>query len=1754
MRAWRIFSLVSVTLFVACLAVGLPASLGAAEPVSFHKQIQPIFQAHCQGCHQQAKQTGGYEMTVFANLLKGGESTVAAIVPGKPESSYLVELITPVDGKAEMPRGKEPLSATDIELIKTWIAEGAKNDTPANTVAKYDAEHPPVYVRAPVVPSLDYSPDGKLLAVAGYHEVLVHKADGSGLVARLVGLSERVESIKFSPDGKRLAVTGGLPGRLGEVQVWDVAKQTLLLSQPVGFDTLYGGAWSPDGKSIAFGCGDNSVRVIDSTTGKQSLFMGSHSDWVLDVTFTPDGSHVVSVSRDRSAKLTEVETERFIDNITSITPGALKGGLQAVARHPSRDEIVFGGADGVPKIYRVFRLTKRVIGDDANLISALPALKGRIFGVDVSADGKKIAACSSSDGTGELGLYTYVDDTTLPDDLKAIMEKRLNERTEADQKKLDEYTKGSVKLLSKTEIKETGLFAVAFSPDGKQVAVSGGDGVVRLVDTADGKVAKQFASVPLVKLAAKQDAALAKLAFPTPIVPSESLPKGAEVVGLEVFPQSINLTNRFDYAQLVVTARLKSGSGFDVSRSAKYTAAGKQVEPLVGGLIVPRSDGKTQITVSLGDKQLVVPATVAGSDVPYNVDYLRDVNPVLTRLGCNQGTCHGAKDGKNGFKLSLRGYDAIYDLRAFTDEHASRRVNPAAPDQSLMLLKATGSVPHVGGQLTKPGDANYAILRNWIANGAKVNLKTPRVVGIEVLPKDPIVDLAGQRQQMRIVARYADGKQRDVTREAFIESGNLEVASVFGNGILTALRRGEAPILSRFEGSYAASTLTVMGDRSGFEWKEPAKFNQIDELTAAKWKRVRTLPSELCTDAEFIRRAALDLTGLPPTADEVRAFMADKRPTREKRDALIDSLIGSESFVDHFANKWADLLQVNPKFLGAEGAKSLRDWIRKEVAANTPYDQFARKILTAGGSNKENPAASYYKILRDPDLTMENTTHLFLAVRFNCNKCHDHPFERWTQDQYYETAAYFAQVELKPDPSAKGAVIGATAVEKGKPTYEIIADKPTGDMKHERTGLVTAPKFPFPAEHAASEKATRREELAAWITSPDNAYFARSYVNRLWGYLFGIGIMEPIDDIRAGNPPTNPELLEYLTQEFINSGFNVRHVVALICKSRTYQLSVASNKWNADDKINYSHATARRLPAEVLFDAIHKVTGSPTQFPGYPVGTRAAQLADVGGSMGAGFLQTFGRPARESACECERAGGLALGPVMAMISGPTLADAVGNPKSELAKLVVSVKGDAKLVDELFLRVLNRPATKDEIDLVIKMIGEVKSDDAKLAAELAAREAKWKPIEAKLEAERIAAIAAALKTLKDYEKSQASAVAAAEKGRLEKVAAAEKNLVAHNAKLAKDHADWTAQIAPQTDGVLWHATKIVEAKPRNSTSIKLAIENENTVFATNADGQMDSYFVTFETPLENVTGIMLEALPDERLPGFGPGYNGRNFVLSEFVITDSYPRGVKDAPTRGKAALSDARATFSQDKFDVKMAIDGKDETTPNNGWAINGNLNVHQAAFQLTKPLSGKEGHLIKLDLRQRFRPGFVLGKFRIYVTDAAKPLAAAAMPQPAVAEPSIDQPVAAADKKAVAKKPAAKKPAGKKAVAAAPATPATLGLPADVAAVLAKSADKRTDADKQRLAEYQQQTDAGAFKMQVALWTARLPLPIDPKLVELKAVLAKAELPVTIDPQLVQLRADAAMSKLQAADARLTVVQDLAWALMNSPAFLFNR
>jgi len=1689
------------------------------QPVSYHKQIRPIFQAHCQGCHQPAKAEGGFVMTEVPRMLAAGDSSTPGIVPGKPEASHLLAQITPdASGAAEMPKAAKPLAVAEIALVRRWITEGARDDTPASAGQRVDAEHPPAYTRQPVITSLDFSPNGKLLAISGFHEVLLFDVSSGQVPAaparRLIGLSERIERVRFSPDGTRLAVTGGSPARMGEVQIWNVADGALIRSVPVTFDTVYGGSWSPDGTLIAFGCADNTLRAIRADTGAQVLHQGAHEDWVLDTVFAPKGDHVISVGRDMTVKLTELATQRFVDNITSITPGALRGGLTAVDRHPSLDHVVVAGADGLPRVYRIHRHSARVIGDDANLIFPLFPVTGRVFNVRFSPDGKRIAAVGSLDGKGELVVASYGLEQDVPKNILDIMAKvpgetrrKGTQRSEAEWKTFDEFREASTKLLTKVELPTAAAYALAFHPTTGAIAVGGGDGVVRFFDPASGAPGISF---PVAKLDA---AAVAKAALPLPwpteasLEPEPAVP--AAVAAITVEPQAVSLEGPFATAQLVVTGRLVDGRTVDLTRSVRIEpapgpAAGGNAAPLVtvgpGGLLRPRADGSGTLRVVHGEAAATVsrdlPISVAGTGGMPDVDFVRDVNPVLAKLGCNQGTCHGAAKGKNGFKLSLRGYDPIFDVRALTDDHGSRRINLASPDDSLMLLKASATAPHAGGLLAKVDEPAYQLVRRWIEQGGRLEVATPRVTGIKVFPATAEIDAAGRRQQFRVVAEYADGRTRDVTREAFLESGNNEVATADRNGLVTALRRGEAPILARYEGAYAAVTLTVMGDRTGFQWVQPEAWGPIDELVAAKWKSLKTLPAPLCSDVEFLRRITLDLTGLPPTSQEVRSFMTDRRDTRIKRAELVSRLLASDAFVEHWTNKWADLLQVNPKFLGNEGAKGLRDWIRGQVAANTPYDRFAHEILTATGSNREHPAAAYFKTLRDPLATMENTTHLFLGVRFNCNKCHDHPFERWTQDQYFQTAAYFAQVDFAKDPESGTRTIGGTAVEGAKPLYEIVSDKAEGDVVHERTGKPVPPKFPFDCQHATPDKATRRQELAAWVTSPDNAYFARSYVNRLWGYLFGTGIIDPIDDIRAGNPPSNPQLLDHLTRSFIAGGFDVRRLLAEICTSRTYGLAIETSTWNEDDRINYSHALPRRLPAETLFDSLHAVVGSPTKFPGYPAGTRAAELPDVASTLGGGFLQTFGKPARESACECERAGGLALGPVMALVSGPAVGDVLADPQSALTKLVAAQPDDTLLIEEVFLRILNRPSKPAEVEAVKKLTGEVAADHESLSAELAKAEADWKVRLAKLEEERAARIAAARQTLGEATAAYEPTRIDLEQKRAERIAKAVESL-------EKYHADPQAVLARLEAEAAklpaWRVLPPTQIASRAKATFKPIADGSLLVEGPRAD---DAATLTIPLPLERLTGIRLEAIADASLPNGGAGRApDGNFVVTEFVLEvapAARPKEVKQVP------LHKAQADFSQDNLAAAQAIDG--DLNGGRGWAVAPRTKEsHWAVFEVKDVLEFKEPMVATVKIEQRFNGGkHALGRFRVSFTDSDAPL--------------------------------------------------PLGLPVRLGEIASIPRERRTPQEVAELESLVTARDPAKVRLSSELATASQPVPPDPKLVALAETLAEAQKPVPDDPAVVRLRSDHAASTQQVANRRLTVIQDLAWALINSPAFFFNH
>ncbi|MEO7650443.1 MAG: DUF1549 and DUF1553 domain-containing protein, partial [Bryobacteraceae bacterium] len=577
------------------------------------------------------------------------------------------------------------------------------------------------------------------------------------------------------------------------------------------------------------------------------------------------------------------------------------------------------------------------------------------------------------------------------------------------------------------------------------------------------------------------------------------------------------------------------------------------------------------------------------------VSFVRDVMPILNKAGCTSGPCHGAAKGKNGFKLSLRGYDPEFDYRALLHDLSGRRFNRVDPARSLMLLKPTQQLPHGGGLRFEPDTAYYKTIYDWIAEGTEFgDPVSAQVAKLDVQPPEMLFQKPGAEQQLKVIAHFADGSTRDVSKEALYSSNTPIVADINDTGLIKTERKGEAAMLVRYEGRLAVMNVTVLPEKQGFAWKPMEESNFIDKFINAKLQRVKILPAEVTSDAEFLRRVSYDLIGLPPTVEELRAFMADKTPG--KRAKMIDQLMARSEFIDHWALKWGDLLQVTRTRLGDKGMWAFREWIRESLAGNKPYDRMVRELITAKGSTFQNPPANYLRFTRDPKVAMETTTQLFLGVRMVCAQCHDHPFEQWTQNQYFSLSAFFAGVGIKDGTDSNEEII-----------YEKREDN---EIKHPKDGRIMSPKFLYGAENLSPNEANLRQSLAEWLTSPGNALFGKSMANRTWSYFFGRGIIEPVDDIRASNPPSNPQLLDAITKDFVSHGYDLRRLIRNIVNSKTYQLSYRTNEWNADDEANFSHAQPRRLNAEQLFDGIYRATGTKPFFRGVPSDFTAQQLPD----------------------------------------------------------------------------------------------------------------------------------------------------------------------------------------------------------------------------------------------------------------------------------------------------------------------------------------------------------------------------------------------------------------------------------------------------------------------------------------------------------------------------------------------------------------
>jgi hypothetical protein len=754
---------------------------------------------------------------------------------------------------------------------------------------------------------------------------------------------------------------------------------------------------------------------------------------------------------------------------------------------------------------------------------------------------------------------------------------------------------------------------------------------------------------------------------------------GPAAAGVHVEPAAVRLDGPDARYSLLVDVRSADGARVDQTRRARYRSANPGVARVSSrGEVTAVGDGKTTIVVSLDGQTQSVSVEVRNASRPRTYHFGNDIVPLLSRFACNSSGCHGKAEGQNGFKLSVFGFDPAADHASLVMEGRGRRLLPAAPEASLLVRKMAGLTPHGGGARIRPGSPAYATIVGWVAAGAPYGTEdAPTVTAVRVEPPEAVLAPRGT-QQLRVLARYSDGSERDVTSRARFQSNNDALAGVDAEGQVTAGRvPGEAAVMASFMNVFGLTRVLAPRQQKIRPYPGVKEHNFIDRHVHARLRKLNIVPSDVCDDATYLRRVFLDVIGVLPTPAETRAFLADR--SADRRGKVVGRLLGRPEFADYWAMKWADLLRVDRAALGAKHARAYHGWIRRQIAAGVHLDQTARAVLTAEGPLAESPQGSFYRAVGKPGERASTLAQVFLGVRIACAECHHHPFDRWTQADYQGLAAYFAGVRidsLGEGPSAAQAVSVAGRAEARHPrTGAVILAHPLGEK---------APDGVAPGD--------RREELARWLTSPQNPYFARNIANRVWAHLLGRGLIDPVDDVRATNPPSNPDLLDALAKHLTDAKYDLRSLIRAITASRTYQLATTPNATNAGDSINYSRAALRRLPAEVLLDMICQCTGVPERFRGAPPHTRAVQLWDS--KTPHYFLRAFGRPERTTACECQRNSEPSVAQVLHLLNAPEIEGKLSHAGGRIARLVQK-SGDDKLLEELYLTFFSRPPSDKE---------------------------------------------------------------------------------------------------------------------------------------------------------------------------------------------------------------------------------------------------------------------------------------------------------------------------------------------------------------------------------------------------------------------------------------------------------------------------
>lgn len=757
------------------------------------------------------------------------------------------------------------------------------------------------------------------------------------------------------------------------------------------------------------------------------------------------------------------------------------------------------------------------------------------------------------------------------------------------------------------------------------------------------------------------------------------------VESIQLYPAQLTLDGRDERSQLIVVGKTSDGHAIDLTDRVDYEFDHDIVTVGESGVIVPVGDGDFRISAKWGELTAIGKGVASTNSNP--VSFRQQVLPTLARSGCSGGACHGSPNGKAGFRLSLFGSDHELDRRSLSEEFFGRRVNFQEPGKSLLLRKPTTELTHQGGKRLDVQGLRYQHLRQWISQGCRVDAGQSPCVGIEVYPSPTALvrHFPNADQQFAVIARYADGSERDVTHLATFTTSDPKVAEIQGDGQVTAIGRGEAAIIVRYLDQIETPLMTFVREIDGFVWQDPKPANYVDEHVFAKLRELQYSPSPLCTDEQFIRRVSLDVLGILPDPEEVRAFVADR--DENKRESLIDRLLARPEYSKFWAQKWGDLLRVSTKLIGKAGVHKFSRWLENSVATNQPYDQFASLILLAEGSTREQPAGNFFRSAADTSDSMETVAQVFLGTRIQCAKCHNHPFERWTQDNYYGLSTFFHRVQRSKIPGDDGLLLWTSDA---------------GEVVHPVSGKRVEPWVPGDAEIRFEDGRDRRDTFAQWIGGEGKRMLARIEVNRIWAQVMGRGIVEPFDDFRDSNPPANAPLLEALTDDFLQQGFDRKQILRTILLSRTYQASAQTDANNRDDSKYFSHYVPRMLTAEQLIDALGHVTGRRQKFHGVPESTLATWLPapdlkphDRSKIGDIELLKVFGQPARQSACECERGDDASLGQALQLINGKFVHQIITDKNNDVRRMLAEGKEPPAVLSELYMRALSRPPTAAE---------------------------------------------------------------------------------------------------------------------------------------------------------------------------------------------------------------------------------------------------------------------------------------------------------------------------------------------------------------------------------------------------------------------------------------------------------------------------